>query len=394
MKKIYLDHNATTPTHPEVVEAMLPFYRENFGNASSIHSFGRATRKAVEEAREKIADFLVARPEEIIFTSGGTESDNLAVKGAVYANRGKGNHIITSSIEHHAVLNTCKFLEKKGYRVTYLPVDEYGVVSMDELKKEVSDETVLITIMYANNEVGTIEPVEEIGKIARQKNILFHTDAIQAVGKIPIDVNKLNVDFLSLSGHKIYGPKGMGILYIRKGTKIEVLVHGGHHEKYRRAGTENVPAIVGLAKAVEIASRDMKKENEKLRKLRDKLYNGILKKIKNVKLNGHPENRLPNTLDVSFKYVEGESIILNLDMEGVAVSSGSACTSGSLAASHVLLAMGLDHATAQGSIRFSLGKGNTRKDIDFVVGILPGIINRLREMSPLYKSVEDDKNQS
>jgi len=297
MNKIYLDYNAATPVHPEVVEAMLPFYRNTFGNASSLHSFGRSARLAVEEARKKIADFLGARPGEIIFTSGGTESDNLAVKGAAFANS-KGNHIVTSVIEHPAVLNTCKFLEKKGCRITYVPVDEYGVVNIDELKKEISGETALITIMHANNEVGTIEPVEEIGKIAKQNNILFHTDAVQSAGKIPVNVDDLKVDLLSLSGHKIYGPKGVGALYIRKGTNLESIIHGGHHEKNSRAGTENVAGIAGLGKAVELAGREMRKENKRLKKLRDKLASGIINSIKDVKLNGHPEKRLPNTLDI------------------------------------------------------------------------------------------------
>ena len=386
MKKIYFDHNATTPVDKRVVEAMLPFFTEHFGNASSIHEFGRTARKAVEDAREKVAEFLGADPSEIIFTSGGTESNNLAIKGVAEAFVKKGNHIITSQIEHHAVLNPCKELEKKGFRITYLPVDEYGVVNLEELKKAITPQTILITIMHANNETGTIQPIEEIGEIAREKGILFHTDAVQTVGKIPVNVNKMNVDLLSLSGHKIYGPKGIGALFIRKGTKIVPLHHGGHHEKNKRAGTENVPGIVGIARAIEIAKDEMPREKEKLSKLTEKLKNGIFERIKDVKLNSHPEKRLPNTLNVSFKFIEGESIILNLDMLGVAVSSGSACTSGTLSASHVLLAMGVDPAVAQGSVRFSLGKDNTEGDVDFVLENLPKIVEKLRKLSPLTDS--------
>ncbi|MFH1352816.1 MAG: cysteine desulfurase NifS [bacterium] len=390
MSKIYLDHNATTPVDPRVVKAMAPYFRRDFGNASSLHSFGRSARKAVEEAREKIAVFLGASPGEIVFTSGGTESDNFAVKGAAFANGEKGKHIITSAIEHPAVLGTCKFLEKRGYRVTYLSVDEYGVVSMDELKKSIGDETVLVTVMHANNEVGTIQPVKEIGEIAKRNNVLFHTDAVQAAGKIPINVDDLKIDLLSLSGHKLYGPKGIGVIYIRKGTKLESIIHGGHHEKNHRAGTENVAGIVGFAKAVEIAGKEMSEENERLKKLRDKFVSGIMNSIKHVKLNGHPARRLPNTADLSFKYIEGESIVLKLDLKGVAASSGSACASGSLEPSHVLSAMGIPPEIAQGSVRFSLGRGSTEKDIDFVVKELPGIVNVLRKMSPIYPGDKKD----
>ncbi len=386
MKKIYLDHNATTPLYPEALEAMLPFYKDVFGNASSIHSFGRAARKAVEDSRETIASFIGAEADEIIFTAGGTESGNTAIRGVMAANASKGNHIITSAVEHHAVLNTCRFLEKKGCKVTYLPVDESGIVSVEELRKAITDETVLITIMHANNETGTLQPLVEIGALAREKGIIFHSDAVQSFTKLPLNVDKMNAALLSFSAHKIYGPKGAGALYIRKGTKMSPLMLGGHHEKNRRAGTENVPGIAGFAKAVEMARRDGDALNKRISELRDRLWAGLKDRIKDIKLNGHPENRTPNTLNVSFKFVEGESIILNLDMEGVAVSSGSACTSGSLSASHVMLAMGLDHATAQGSIRFSLGKDNTAEDIDFVTGILPGIISKLRAMSPLYPS--------
>ena len=385
MRRVYLDHNATTPTHPEVVKEMLPYFEEVFGNASSIHLFGQQARKAVDGAREKLAEFIGAKPEEIVFTSGGTEADNFAIKGIAYANESKGKHIITSSIEHHAVLNTCKYLEKQGFQVTYLPVDEYGFVDPGDMMKAINKETILITIMHANNEVGTIEPISEIGKIAKGKEIIFHTDAVQSLGKIPVDVNELNVDLLSLSAHKIYGPKGIGALYIRKGTRIQPLIHGGHHEKNRRAGTENVPGIAGLGKAIEIVKTSIDKESIYLTDLRNRLCSGISEKIDCVYLNGHSGKRLPNTLNMSFEFVEGESIILNLDMKGVAVASGSACTSGSLEPSHVLKAMGVAPAVAQGSIRFSLGKDNTEEDIDYVLEVLPEIISRLRAMSPLYK---------
>ena len=385
MKRVYLDYNATTPTHSEVVKTILPYYEEIFGNALSVHQFGQQARKAIDEAREKVANFIGAKPEEIVFTSGGTEANNFAIKGIAYAREKRGRHIITSSIEHHAVLNPCKYLEKKGFKVTYLPVDGYGLIDPEDVKRAITRETILITIMHANNETGTIEPIAEMGKIAREKGIIFHTDAIQSVGKIPVDVNELNVDLLSLSGHKIYGPKGIGALFIRKGTKIEPLIHGGHHERNRRAGTENVPAIVGLGKAVEVVAQKMEEESQHLINLRNKLWKGIKEKIDYVKLNGHPDKRLPNTLNVSFKFVEGESMILNLDLKGIAVSTGSACTSGSLEPSHVLRAMKVEPAIAQGSIRFSLGKGNTEEDIEYVLEVLPEIVFRLRAMSPLYK---------
>jgi len=384
MKRVYLDHAATTPVDKRVVAAMLPYFGEKFGNASSIHSFGRETRKAVEESREIIAGFIGASANEVFFTSGGTEADNLAIKGAVFAGKSKGERVITSAVEHHAVLNTCKWLGKNGWEVIYLPVDEFGIISVEKLKEAIDGNTVLISVMAANNETGSLQPISEIGKIARDKGVLFHTDAVQAVGKIPVDVKKLNVDLLSVSAHKIYGPKGIGTLYIRKGTKIEKLLHGGHHERNRRAGTENVPAIVGFAKAVEIAKSGMEEENKKLLKLRDKLEKTILSVIENVRVNGHPEKRLPNTSNISFEFVEGESIILSLDMKGVAVASGSACTSGSLEPSHVLSAMGVPPEIAQGSIRFSMGKDNTEEDVDFVARELKGIVSHLREMSPLY----------
>jgi len=386
MEKVYLDHNATTPLDPFVLEAMLPYYKDIFGNASSIHEPGRLARKGIDEARVKVASLLGAKdPDEIIFTGSGTESDNYAIKGAAAALKSRGNHIITSSIEHQAVLNTCKFLENSGWRVTYLPVDKFGVVDMEELKKSITAQTILISIMYANNEVGTIQPIDQIAKIAKEKGVLFHTDAVQAAGKTPVDVSKLGVDMLSLSAHKIYGPKGVGALYLRKGLKITPLLHGGHHEKNRRAGTENVAGIAGFGKAAELAAKNMREEVTNIKALRDRLEKGILEKIKYTYLNGHPENRLCNTANISFEFLEGESIILNLDMEGISVSTGSACTSGSLEPSHVLTAMGIDTVRTQGSIRFSLGKWNSEEDIDYVIRILPPIIEKLRKMSPLYK---------
>lgn len=385
MRKVYLDNNATTRMREEVLEAMLPFYRDAYGNASSVHAFGRAARKAVDEARAKVADLLGASSaEEIIFTSGGTESDNLAIKGAAHALKSKGNHIITSAVEHLAVLNTCKFLEKEGYKVTYVGVDKYGVIKLDELKKAVTDKTILITVMHANNEVGTIEPIEEIGNLAKEKNICFHTDAVQAVGKIGFNAKDMNVDLLSMSAHKIYGPKGVGALYVRKGAKLTPQIHGGHHEMNKRAGTENVAGIVGLGRAAELAKKEMPEE-DRIRDLRDYLHKGITSRIEDVYLNGHQEKRLPNTLNLSFRFLEGESIILNLDLEGVAVSTGSACTSGTLEPSHVLTAMGVDAVNTQGSVRFSLGRDNTREDMDYCLDVLPPIIKRLRAMSPLYE---------
>ncbi len=385
MKKVYLDHNATTPVYPEAVEAMLPYYKGIFGNASSVHSFGQEARKAIDYAREKVSELLQCEAREIIFTSGGTEADNFAIKGVCAALKEKGNHIIISSIEHQAVLNTCKYLEKKGFKVSYLAVDKYGLVEPDKLKETIREETILVSVMHANNEMGTIEPIAEIGSICKEKGVCFHTDAVQTVDKIPTKVNELKVDLLSLSAHKIYGPKGIGALYIRKGTKIEALIHGGHHERHLRAGTENVAGIVGLGKACELARANLDKNLRHLINLRDKLEKGIRERISYVHLNGHPEKRLPNTLNLSFEFVEGESMILSLDLKGIAVSTGSACTSGSLEPSHVLLAMGTAPEIAQGSLRFSLGKDNTLQDIDYTIENLPPIIERLRSMSPLYK---------
>ncbi|MBP7055668.1 MAG: cysteine desulfurase NifS [Candidatus Omnitrophica bacterium] len=386
MRKVYLDNNATTRTRPEVVEAMLPFYTESYGNASSVHAFGRVARTAVDRARAQVASLLGASsPEEVIFTSGGTESDNFALKGVLEALKNKGNHIITSAIEHPAVLNTCKYLEKNGARVTYIGVDRNGVVNFEELARSITPQTILISAMFANNEVGTIEPVEAIAKIAKEKGVYFHTDAVQAFGKVPFDLKSLGIDLVAVSGHKIYGPKGIGAIYIKKGTKITPQALGGHHEMSKRAGTENVPGIVGFGLAAELAKKEMTQESNRLTELRDYFYKGLTDKIKDVNLNGHPTNRLPNTLNVGFKYLEGESIVLNLDMEGVAASTGSACTSGSLEPSHVLTAMGVDPADTQGSLRFSMGRETTKEDIDYVLSVTPSIIQRLRDMSPLYE---------
>ena len=387
MKRIYLDYAATTPVHPEVVKAMLPYFAEAFGNPSSIHSFGQEARDAIEKARNEVAALIGAKTEEIVFTGSGTEADNFALKGVALANQGKGNHIITSSIEHHAVLETCKFLEKQGFSVTYLPVDGYGIVDPDDVKKTITGKTILISIMHANNEVGTIEPVAEIGNIARGAEIYFHTDAVQTVGHIPVDVNKLGVDLLSISAHKLYGPKGIGVLYIRKGTKISSFMHGGNQERGRRASTENVPAIVGFGKAAEIAQHEMLEEVQKLTVLRDRLIEDILKSIEHTQLNGHPVMRLPNNVNVSVGYVEGESILLNLDLAGICASTGSACSSSDLEPSHVLAAMGLSHIQAHGSLRFTLGKWTTEEEINQVLNVLPGIVSKLRAMSPLMKTL-------
>ena len=386
MRRIYLDHAATTPTRPEVVKAMLPYLTDAFGNPSSIYSYGQEARKAVEEARTKVAQLIGARSEEIIFTSGGTEADNFALKGIAFANEDKGNHIITTSIEHHAVLEVCKFLEKRGFRITCLPVDKYGLADPDDARKAITDKTILISVMHANNEVGTIEPVEGIGEIAKEAGVYFHTDAVQTAGHIPVNVDRLNVDLLSISGHKFYGPKGVGALYVRKGTKLVSFMHGGEQERRRRAGTENVPAIVGLGKAVELAGQEMDKEAERLAYLRDKLIKGLVEKIDHIRLNGHPKRRLPNNVNVSVDFVEGESMLLNLDLEGICASTGSACSSASLESSHVLLALGLSPEQAHGSLRFTFGRENTEADVERVLEVLPGIVARLRAMSPLLKT--------
>ena len=384
MKSIYLDHAATCATDPQVVEKMLPYFSENYGNPSSIYSLSRTTRNAIENARTILADAIGADPKEIVFTSGGSESDNFAIKGIAHALKDKGNHIITSQIEHHAVLYTCKFLEKNGYDITYVPVDEHGTIKLDELKKAIRPDTILITVMHANNEIGTIQPIRQIGEIAKIHNIKFHTDAVQTFGHIPVNANDLNVDLLSISAHKFYGPKGVGALYIRKGTKITPQIHGGDQERRRRASTENVPGMVGLGKAVEIATESMADEADRQTKLRNDFIKTILEKIPDSRLNGHPVNRLPNNINISFEGIEGESILLNLDMYGIAASTGSACSSSSLEPSHVLLSIGLTHEFAHGSVRFSLGKQTTREELDRVMDILPGIIQKLRAMSPLY----------
>lgn len=388
MKRVYMDHAGTTPVRQEVLEAMLPYFTERFGNASTIYSYGREAKSAIEEAREKVAHLIGADPREIFFTAGGTESDNWAIRGIAHANKEKGKHIITSSIEHHAVLHTCEDLEKEGFKVTYLPVDKYGLVKVEDVINAITDETILVTIMHANNEIGTIEPIAEIGKALKKldRKIYFHTDAVQTVGKIPVNVDELGVDLLSISAHKIYGPKGVGALYIRKGTKIKPFMTGGAQENKRRAGTENVPGIVGFGKAAELAEKELMEQYEKLSYLRDKLIKGIMEKIPHVILNGHPTQRLPHNVNVCFKYIEGESLLLNLDMKGICASSGSACTSGSLEPSHVLLAIGLPHEIAHGSLRLTLGRDNTEEDVDYVLEVLPGIVEKLRSMSPLFPS--------
>jgi len=365
---------------------MLPFFTDAFGNPSSVYSYGQEARGAIEEARTKVAGLIGAGSEEIIFTGGGTEADNLAIKGVAHANEHRGNHIITTSIEHHAVTEVCKSLERRGFTVTYLPVDKYGLVAADDVRKAITGKTVLISIMHANNEIGTIEPVEEIGRIAREAGVYFHSDAVQTVGHIPVNVDKFKVDLLSISAHKLYGPKGVGALYVRKGTKLVPLIHGGEQEKRRRAGTENVPGIVGLGKAVELAGQDMNREAERLAALRDKLTEGLRERIDHTHLNGHPKRRLPNNVNVSIDFVEGESMLLNLDLEGICASTGSACSSASLEPSHVLLALGLSPEQAHGSLRFTLGRENTEADVERVLTVLPGIVAKLRAMSPLSKT--------
>lgn len=390
-KYIYMDNSATTPVRKEVLDEMLPYFTEKYGNPSSIYSLGSASRVAVEKAREQVAKVLNADKNEIFFTAGGSESDNWAIKGIALKNKNKGNHIITTKIEHHAVLHTCEYLEKNGFEVTYLDVDQDGLINLDDLKNAIKDETILITIMFANNEIGTIQPIKEIGQIARERGIYFHTDAVQAVGNLKIDVKDMNIDLLSLSGHKFYGPKGVGVLYIKKGAKIDSLIAGGAQERNKRAGTENVPGIVGLGKAIELAYENLDEKNEKLIKLRDRLISKIEENIKYVRLNGHRTNRLPGNVNFCFEFIEGESLLLSLDMVGVAASSGSACTSGSLDPSHVLLAIGLPHEIAHGSLRLSLGIYNTEEEVDYVVDKLVEIVDRLRKMSPLYDKIAEGK---
>ncbi len=388
-KFIYFDHAATTYVKPEVLEAMLPYFTEKYGNASSVYSIGRESKKAIEESRDKVAAAIGAQSREIYFTGSGSEADNWAIKGVAYANKAKGNHIITSSIEHHAVLHTCQYLESDGFEVTYLPVDENGLVNPEDVKKAIKPSTILITIMFANNEIGTIQPIAEIGKVAREAGVYFHTDAVQAIGNVPINVADMNIDLLSLSAHKFYGPKGTGALYIRKGVKITSFMHGGAQERGRRASTENIAGIVGLGKAIELATSNMEEHNKHLLALRERTIEEITKKIPFIKLNGDRQKRLPGNVNFSFEYIEGESLLLMLDMKGIAASSGSACTSGSLDPSHVLMAIGLPHEIAHGSLRVSFGENNTQEDVDYLLEVLPMIVERLREMSPLYESVKN-----
>lgn len=383
MKRIYMDNAATTRVTQPVLEAMMPCLTDVYGNPSSVHAFGRDARRLLDEARAKVAAALNAKPSEIYFTGCGTESDNWAVRGSAYALKAKGNHIITSSIEHHAILHTCQQLEREGFNVTYLPVDEYGQVSVSDVEKAITPETTLITIMTANNEIGTIQPIAEIGALARERRIRFHTDAVQAVGAIPVDVQAMNADLLSLSGHKLHAPKGVGALYIRSGVRLERLMNGGAQERTQRPGTENMASIVGLGRAIELATAHMDEKAAYVSALRDRLINGILETIPDTRLNGHPTNRLPGNCNVSVRYIEGESMLLNLDIKGIAASSGSACTSGSLDPSHVLLAIGLTHEVAHGSLRFSLNEENTEEEVDYVIKSLDEVVRRLRAMSPL-----------
>ena len=385
MKQIYLDHAATTPMAQEVLEAMLPYFTERYGNPSSLHAFGQDAKEGIEQARQTIAAFIHANPDEIVFTGSGTESDNTVIKGVVHTLRAKGNHIVTSGIEHHAIHEPLHFLEQQGYQVTYLPVDATGLVDPDEVKRAITGKTILVSVMHANNEIGTIEPIAEIGRIAHEAGVLFHTDAVQTFGHVPIDVDVLGIDLLSASAHKLYGPKGVGLLYIRKGTRIAPLLHGGDQEKRRRASTQNVPGIVGFGKAVELAGAEIGTEAARQTVLRDALIEGLLGSIPDSRLNGHPRQRLPNNANVSIAFIEGEAMLLNLDMEGIAVSTGSACTSSSLEPSHVLTAIGLSHELAHGSLRFTLGRATTQEEIEQVMRVLPGIVKKLRAMSPLSK---------
>ena len=383
---VYMDHAATTFTKPEVFEAMLPFLKDRFGNPSSLYSIGGEGKEAVEAAREQLAKALGANLEEVYFTSGGTESDNWAIKGTAFARQKKGKHIITTPIEHHAVLYPCKYLETQGFEVTYLPVDKHGLIDPAEVEAAIRKDTILISVMYANNEIGTIEPIPEIGEVAREHEIPFHTDAVQVIGKIPLEMKKKDsdVDMLSLSSHKFYGPKGVGALYIREGTEIDNYMHGGGQEQKRRAGTENVAGIVGLGKAIELAAENLENHNEKMKKMRDSLLAGVLE-IPSCRLNGHPEKRLADNLNFSFEYIEGESLLLMLDQMGICCSTGSACSSGSLESSHVLRAIGLPPEIAQGSLRLTLGDENSEEDIDYVLEVLPETVKKLRAISPFYK---------
>lgn len=384
MKNVYMDYSATTYVKPEVLEEMLPYFTEKFGNPSSFYGISRVTKMAIDKAREQVAKTLNCMPDEVYFTGGGSEADNWAIKGIASAHKNKGNHIITTTIEHHAVLHTCEYLEKNGFDVTYLEVDEEGFISLEDLKNAITDKTILVSIMFANNEIGTIQPIKEIGEICREKKVFFHTDAVQAVGNVPVDVKEMNIDMLSLAGHKIYGPKGIGALYIKKGIKIDNLIHGGGQEKNRRAGTENIASIVGIGKALELATDNLEEHMKKMTLLRDKLMDGLLK-VPYTRLNGpRGDKRLPGNVNICFRFIEGESILLSLDFKGVCASSGSACTSGSLDPSHVLLAIGLPHEIAHGSLRLTMGEGSTEEDVDYVLDVVPPIIERLRNMSPLW----------
>ncbi|GLC28601.1 cysteine desulfurase NifS [Clostridium omnivorum] len=383
-KPIYMDYAATTYVKPEVLDEMIPYFTEHFGNPSSIYSLSRETKKAIDKARDRVAKAINADSNEIYFTGGGSEADNWALKGIAFAHKNKGNHIITTTIEHHAILHACEYLEKNGFEITYLPVDEYGFIKIEDLEKAISDKTILVSIMFANNEIGTIQPINEIGKLCREKKVLFHTDAVQAVGNVNIDVKEMNIDLLSMAAHKIYGPKGTGALYIKKGVKIDNLVHGGGQERSKRAGTENVAGIVGLGKAIELASENMEAHSKKLTELRDRLIEGLLK-IPYSRLNGPVgEKRLPGNANICFRFIEGEAILLLLDHMGICASSGSACTSGSLDPSHVLLAIGLPHEIAHGSLRLSMGDGTTVEDVDYVIETVEKVVSRLRDMSPLW----------
>ena len=384
MRKVYLDNAATTALSPKVLEQMMPYLTTIYGNPSSPHSFGQEARRGVEHARDQVAKALNALPEEIIFTGCGTESDNTVLFGVAERYKSKGNHIITTNVEHHAILHTCEALEKRGIEVTYLPVDENGMVTAEQVANAITDKTILVSIMFANNEVGTIMPIAEIGKVCRERGVLFHTDAVQAVGHVPIDVKAMNIDMLSMSAHKFHGPKGVGALYMKKGIRLPAYVMGGAQERNRRAGTENVAGVVGLGAAIELATQNLEESAARMTKLRDKLIAGIAERIPEVKLNGHPTLRLPNNVNYSIKYIEGESILLMLDMNGIAASSGSACTSGSLDPSHVLLALGLSHEVAHGSVRLTLSDETTEEDIDYMLEVLPKVAERLRAMSPLY----------
>lgn len=385
MKKVYLDHAATTAAAPEVVAAMTPFFSDIYGNPSSIHAFGWEAKQAIEEAREHISMLLGCSPEELIFTSGGTESNNTLIKGIALTGKDKGRHIITTNIEHHAVLEPCRFLEKNGFRVTAVPVGSDGLINPEDIRSAITDDTILISVMHANNEIGVIQPIAEIGELARSRGICFHTDAVQTFGHIPVNVNDLKVDALSISAHKLYGPKGVGALYLRKGTRMTPLLHGGDQERGRRASTYNLPGIVGFGKSAALAKDRMTEEEQKTTRLRDKLIAGVLSHVPHSRLNGHPVCRLPNNAHFAIPYVEGEAMLLRLDMEGIACSTGSACTSSSLEPSHVLIAIGLPHEIAHGSLRFTLGRQTTEEEIDYVIGVLPPVVERLRAMSPLYQ---------